>query len=196
MMTRRKIILISISLITLLFLIGGFLYTSSDSFLNNVIKPRLQQALEDQIKEKYEVRIGKLGGNIFTGVEVEEFSLKEKETEKPPILSTQKVVLKYNFFALLQRKLLVTALEINSPEINVTRSSDGQVDLTDVLRESSSDSQSNNSLAFVVSNVEIKGGGIRLTDTQQKIELELPNIDVTLDGTLQNWDHTGFPLYW
>ena len=98
MMTRRKIILISISLITLLFLIGGFLYTSSDSFLNNVIKPRLQQTLEDQIKEKYEVRIGKLGGNIFTGVEVEEFSLKEKETEKPLILSTQKVVLKYNFF--------------------------------------------------------------------------------------------------
>ena len=191
MMTRRKIVLISISLITLLFLIGGFLYTSSDSFLNNVIKPRLQQALEDQIKEKYEVRIGKLGGNIFTGVEVEEFSLKEKETEKPPILSTQKVVLKYNFFVLLQRKLLVTALEINSPEINVTRSSDGQVDLTDVLRESSSDSESNNSFAFAVSNVEIKGGEIRLTDTQQKIELELPNIDVTLDGTLQNWDHTG-----
>ena len=52
MMTRRKIILFSISLITLLFLIGGFLYTNSDSFLNNVIKPRLQQALEDQIKEE------------------------------------------------------------------------------------------------------------------------------------------------
>ncbi len=191
MMTRRKIVLISISIIILLFLIGGFLYTSSDSFLNNVIKPRLQQALENQIKEKYKVRIGKLGGNIFTGVEVEEFALKEKETEKPPILSTQKVVLKYNFFALLQRKLLVTALEINSPEINVTRSSDGQVDLTDVLRESSSDSESNNSFAFAVSNVEIKRGEIRLTDTQQNIELELPNIDVTLDGTLQNWDHTG-----
>ena len=92
---------------------------------------------------------------------------------------------------LLQRKLLVTALEVNSPEINVTRSSGGQVDLTDVLRESSSDSESNNSFAFAVSNVEIKGGEIRLTDTQQKIELELPNIDVTLDGTLQNWDHTG-----
>ncbi|MDE0636523.1 MAG: hypothetical protein OXI43_11810 [Candidatus Poribacteria bacterium] len=186
-MTRRKKILISIPLIILIIGIGGFFYISSDSFLNNFIKPRLMKALDNQIDEDYEVEIGKLSGNIFTGIEVENFRI--ENNEKLPILSTDEIVLKYNFFGLLQRKFLVTALEINSPELNLRRNSEGQVNLTQMLRKTAPAPESNNSFAFAVSKAVINDGKILFTDTQQNIELELPNIKLELKGPLDNWNH-------
>ncbi len=187
-MTRRKKILIAIPLIILIIGIGGFFYISSDSFLNNFIKPQLEKALGNQIDEEHEVNLGKLSGNIFTGIEVKHFSI--KDNEKLSILSTDEIVLKYNFFALLQRKFLVTALEINSPELNLRRNSEGQVNLTQMLRKTAPEPEStNNSFAFAVSKAVINDGKILFTDTQQNIELELPNIKLGLKGPLDNWNH-------
>ena len=190
-MTRRKILLISIPLIILLLGVGGFFYVRSDSFLNNFVKTRLKDVLQDQIDDKYIIQLKKLRGNIFTGVEIENLSVKEKESETSPIFSTKKITLKYNFFALLQRKFLVTALEIDSPEVNLQRNAAGQVNLTQVLRESEPPPDSTDSFAFAVSNVKINEGKIVFTDTQQNIELELPNIKLELGGSLDDWNHTG-----
>lgn len=187
MMKRRKRVFISIPLITLLIGIVGYFYISSDSFLNNFIKPRLEEALQKQVNERYTVTFGELSGNIFTGVEVENFRI--EDDEKLPILSTDEIVLKYYFWGLLQRKFLVTALEINSPEFNLRRNSGGQVNLTQVFRESSQDSDA--SFAFAISKAAINGGKILFTDTQQNIKLSLPDIDIELLGKLEKWDHTG-----
>jgi autotransporter translocation and assembly factor TamB len=180
-------VFISIPLIILLLGIVGYFYISSDSFLNNFIKPRLEKALQKQVNEKYTVTFGELSGNIFTGVEVENFRI--EDNKKLSILSTDGIVLKYYFWGLLQRKFLVTALEINSPELNLWRNSEGQVNLTQVFRESSQDSDA--SFAFAISKAEINGGKILFTDTQQNIELSLPDIDITLEGKLEKWDHKG-----
>ena len=187
MMTRRKRVFISIPLIALLIGIVGYFYISSDSFLNNFIRPRLEGALQKQVHEKYTVTFGELSGNIFTGVEVENFRI--EDDEKLPILSTDEIVLKYYFWGLLQRKFLVTALKINSPELNLRRNSGGQVNLTQVFRESSQDSDA--SFAFAISKAAINGGKILFTDIQQNIKLSLPDIDIELLGKLEKWDHTG-----
>ncbi|RKU19018.1 hypothetical protein C6501_01720 [Candidatus Poribacteria bacterium] len=187
-MTRRKKILISIPLIILIVGIGGFFYISSDSFLNNFIKPRFEKAFQKQVNEKYTVTFGELSGNIFTGVEVRDFRI--EDDKKLSILSTDEIVLKYNFFALLQRKFLVTALEINAPELNLRRNSEGQVNLTQMLRKTAPEPEStNNSFAFAISKAVINEGKILFTDTQQNIELELPNIKLGLKGPLDNWNH-------
>ncbi len=188
-MTRRKKVLIAIPLIILLFGIGGFFYISSDSFLNNFIEPRLTKALRNQIAKGYEVTLGKLSGNIFTGIEVENFRI--ENNEKLPILSTDDIVLKYDFFGLLQRKFLVTALEINSPALNLRRNTDGQVNLTQMLRKAAPEPEANNSFAFAVSKAAISRGKILFTDTQQNIELSLPDINIELEGKLEKWDHRG-----
>ena len=188
-MTRRKIIFISVPLILLILGVCGFLYIRSDSFLNNFIKPRLEKALENQIAKDYKVILGELSGNIFTGVEVENFTIEQNKAEKLTILSTKKIVLKYHFFGLLRRKFLVTALEIDSPEVNLQRNPDGQVNLTQVFQESLQDSDA--SFTFAVSKAAINDGKILFTDTQQNIELELPNIKLGLKGPLDDWDHSG-----
>ncbi len=187
MMIRRKRVFISVPLITVLLGIGGYFYVSSDSFLNNFIKPRLEKALQKQVNEKYTVTFGELSGNIFTGVKVENFRI--EDDEKLPILSTDEIVLKYYFWGLLQRKFLVTALEINSPELKLRRNSDGQVNLTQVFRESSQDSDA--SFAFAISDATIIGGKVLFRETQHNMELSLPDINIELWGELEKWDHTG-----
>ena len=186
-MTRRKIILISIPVIILLLGICGFLYIRSDSFLNNFIKPRLMKVLDDQIAEGYKVTLSKLSGNIFTGVAVENFRI--EDNERLSILSTDEIVLKYNFFGLLKRKFLVTALKINAPVANLRRDSDGQINLMQVFRGSSQDS--NASFAFAVSKAAINEGRIIFIDTQQNMEISLPDIDIVLEGKLEKWNHKG-----
>lgn len=186
-MTKRKIIFFSISLIVVLLAVSAFLFIRSSYFLDTFIKDRLEQALQDQISDKYTVHIDKLSGNVFTGIEVADFTI--KESDETPMLSTENIILKYNFFGLLRRKFLVTALEINAPEINLRRNSDGQTNLTQVFRKTTQDSD--DTFAFTVSKATIEGGKIHFVDTQQNIELELPNIALELNGPLDNWDHKG-----
>ena len=192
-MTRRKILFISIPIIILLCGIAGFLFVSSDYFLENIVKDRLIKAIQDEINEDYQVSIDKLRGNVLTGVEAENFSVKEGDSNTEPILSTDKVVLNYNILALLRRKLVVKALVIDSPKINISRDSDGQLNLTQMLKKTTSDPkpETENDFAFAVAHVVIKQGDVQISDAQQDIGISLPDITFKLNGKLNSWDHTG-----
>ncbi len=188
-MKRRKVLLIYLPLLILLCSIVGFLFISSDYFLENFIKPRLISAIQQQISNDYEVSLDKLSGNILTGVEARNFTLKKSDSEKPPILFTQKIILKYNILGLLRRKFLVTALQVDSPTVNVVRTEDGVLNLAQVINKDDSKSQS--SFAFAISKIQLNGGAIHYTDIEQKLELNLPRIEVNLAGQLDKWEHTG-----
>ena len=82
MMTRRKKILIFLPLLILLCGIGGFLFVSSDYFLENYIKDRLIVAIQEQFTQNFEISLGELKGNILTGVVMNNLSLKEKKHRK------------------------------------------------------------------------------------------------------------------
>ena len=189
MMTRRKILLISIPLIFLLIVVSAFLYIRSDAFLNNILKSRVEKAIKEQVNEQYIVTLGELSGNIFTGIEITNVKIEDR-IEKTPILATDKILLRYNFIALLKRKIVVTDLEVDSPDINIRRNSEGQVNFTQVLQDSSQKQETDESFTFAVSKVAIRGGKIVFVDTQQKIELELPNVTLLLEGPLDRWEHT------
>lgn len=192
-MTRRKILLITFPLI--LFLIGviGYLFISSEYFLNTFISERLINAIQDEINEKFEVRIGDLHGNVLTGIEIKNLSIFERESDLPPILSTQNVIFEYHFFPLLRRNLLVKALEIQSPNVNIVRYSDGDMNLTEMLQKTVQDTEddSSSSFAFAVARVNILNGAVQYSDSLQNLELNLPNIGFDLDGPLEKWEHTG-----
>lgn len=188
-MTRRKIILLSIPIIIFLIGLGGFLFLRSSYFLDNLLKTPLQQVIENQINEKYTAHIDKLSGDIFTGIKVEKFRIEERNTEKAPILSTAEIVFKYNFFALLRRRFLITSLEINGPEFDLRRNSEGEVNLTQVLRESSDKSDS--SFTFDIGNVSVNSGKILFADTENNIQLNLPDITLKLNRNPEQSKHSG-----
>ena len=192
-MTRRRILFISIPIFILLCGIAGFLFVRSDYFLDNFVKYRLIQAIQEQFNNDYQVSIKKLHGNILTGVEVVNLDVQEVGSNTEPILSTKKVVFKYNIFALLRRKLLVKALEVDKLRINIVRDSDGKLNLTHLLQKNTAEpkQETKNTFAFAVADIYIKQGNVQISDAQQNIELSLPDIRFDLDGELESWEHTG-----
>lgn len=192
-MSRRKILFISIPVFILLCGIAGFLFVSSDYFLENFVKDRLIEAIQDEINKDYQVEIERLKGNVLTGVEVENLSVSKVNANTEPVLSTKQVVLKYDIIALLRRKLVVKVLELDLPKINIVRDSVGKLNLTEMLQKTTPDPkrETEDNFTFAIANVLIKQGSVQFSDAQQKIELSLPEISLDLKGQLERWDHTG-----
>ncbi len=192
-MTRRKILFISIPVFLLLCGIFGYLFISSEGFLDSYIKERLIQALQEQINKNYEVKIEKLRGNVLIGVEIENLSINKKESDLPPILSTKKALFKYHIFPLLRRNFLVSELVIDSPIVNAVRISDGDLNLTQMLQKTTSETKpdTNRDFAFSVAHITLNGGSVLYSDSQQNLKLNLPDITFNLEGSLEEWDHTG-----
>ena len=183
---RKKFFII---LLLFIFLCGvsGFLFIRSDAFLNYLRKP-LVNALQKQVAQEYSVTLDKLSGNILTGVRVEKFAISERATQEP-VISTSAIKLKYNLLGLLRRKVLVTALEIDSPEVYVRwNRAAGEINLTQVLRGSS---QESSDFGFAVADIAITDGAVYFTDAQRSFKIEIPGIKVELNGSLDAWAHTG-----
>ena len=185
---RKKFFII---LLLFIFLCGfsGFLFIRSDAFLNYLRKP-LVNALQKQVAQEYSITLGKLSGNILTGVRVEKFAISERATQEP-VISTSAIKLKYNLLGLLRRKFLVTALEIDSPEVYVRwnrTGAAGEINLTQVLRASS---QESSDFGFAVADIAITDGAVYFTDAQRSFKIEIPGIKVELSGSLDAWAHTG-----
>ena len=193
-MTRRRILFIIIPSFLLICFVFGYLFISSEYFLNTYIRSRLLQALKDQInKEEYDVEIGDLRGNVLKGVVIENLKIKEKNIDLPPILSTEKVLFEYNIFSLLRSQFLVKALVIDSPNVYVERNTDGELNLSRMLQKSTSETKpdTNSDFAFAVAKVTLNEGTILYSDPQQNIRLNLPDISISLNGQVEKWEHKG-----
>ncbi len=188
-MTRKKKILLTFSISFLLIGLIGFLFLRSSYFLDKFLKEPIIRVIEDQIDGKYTVYIDRLSGNIFTGVQAKEFRIREREPDVPPILTTTEIVLNYDFFGLLRRKLIISGIEINYPEFNILRNSDGQVNLTQVFREASQESDS--TFTFDISNVNVKNGQINFIDEKHNTKFNLPDITLKVDGKQTETGHFG-----
>ena len=185
-MTRRKKFFLALLLVIFLCGFSGFLFIRSDAFLNYLRVP-LENALQKQVAKEYSITLEKLSGDILTGVRVEKFAISERATRKPVILASA-IELKYNLLGLLRRKFLVTALNVSFPQVYVRSNAAGEVNLTQVLRESSEDSSD---FGFAVSAIKITDGVVYFTDAQQDFKIEIPGIKVELKGSLGTWQHTG-----
>ena len=199
MLTRRRKIILYISATLLLIGIGGYFYITSDRFLEDFVRPRLIKALEEQIDDRYSMHIDHLQGNILTGVQIDDFSIDDKVRDGQTVMLTESIVLKYNVWGLLQRKLLVSSLVINTPIIEIDRGADGQLNITRIFRKKESESDTSTddtsitkkSIQLAVSKVTLNNGVMLYTDQQRNLEFELPDIEIELKGSYEEWNHTG-----
>ena len=192
-MTRRKLLFIILPLFLIIVSVCLIVFVSSDYFLEKVVKDRVIRALQDQVNDGYTVQIPTMYGNIFTGIVIEDLSIKEVNSDVSPILSTDRLVLKYNFLALLRRKLVVNNLKVVSPSLKIIRNSDGHFNITQVFRKTSSTSaeETDKTFAFAVGLVSIEKANLSFSDTHQNIKVSLPDIRLDLAGPIDTWDHKG-----
>ena len=154
--TRKVKLKIFVGVFLIVGLCGTFFFIRSRTFLDWV-EGRLETELKNRITEDYKASIGKIEGNILGSV-----SVKSVEISKAgePVISTGKVVLKYNLLRLLTRKFEVKELQVDSAEIHGRRNADGNLNLTHIFTKQ--DEQNAGQFDFAIELLQLTDGTIGL----------------------------------
>ena len=174
MRKRIQKISIFIGIPLIILLCGALVFVQSETFRDWVEK-RLETELRNRLTDDYTISIGNIEGSIFGNVTVRDVKIAEVSTADVPVISTQKVVLKYNLLQLLRRKVEITELIVDDPEIRAETDPDGKLNLSHIFQEDSSDEETSQ-FSFAVKDVQLKQGKINYTDTQRDLEISVQGV--------------------
>jgi len=185
MRKRLRIISICVGIFLIVGLCGTFFFIRSRTFLDWV-EGRLETELKNRITADYKASIGKIEGNILGSVSVKSFEISK---EGKPVISTEKVVLKYNLLGLLTRKFEATELQVDKAEIHARRNADGNLNLTHIFTKQ--DGQNAGQFDFAIESLQLTDGTINYTDTQQHLDVQIDGVTIAVAGPLNTWEHNG-----
>ncbi len=191
MRRRLQIISICIGILLVVGLCGTFFFIRSSTFLEWV-EGRLEAELKNRIDGTYTANVGKIEGNILGSVSIKSVEISK---ENKPVISTGKVVLKYNLLGLLTRKFEVKELQVDQPEIHARRNLEGALNLSDIFGDQTTQdpaqSQASPQFRFAVKYIKCENGTIDYIDTQRSLDIRMDGITIEVEGPLNTWQHEG-----
>ena len=196
MRKRIQKISIFIGIPLIILLCGALLFVQSETFRNWVEK-RVETELRNRLTDDYTISIGKIEGSIFGNVTIRNIKIAEVSKTDEPVISTQKVVLKYNLLQLIARRFEVTKLIVDDPEILAKTDPDGKLNLSNIFRKDPSRKEEDPSrkdtpqFSFAVEDVQLNRGKIDYTDTQRDLAISVQGVTLMLKGPLDTWNHDG-----
>ena len=189
MRKRLQKISIFLGIFLIIGLCGAFFFIRSQTFLNWV-EGRLETELENRITKHYTASVGDIKGNILGSFTVENVAISRKGAPDPPVISTQKVVLKYNLFGLLTRKFEVKELTVHNPQIRMRHNPDRNLNLSNVFQENMSN-RDTPQFDFAIKWLHFTEGTVDYIDTKRNLTLTISGISVKVKGPLNTWKHDG-----
>ena len=155
----KKIIKV-VLLFLIILVIGYFL-------LNNYLLPyKAKDLITDKLSEslKRDVKIEKLTYSLKDGIVLNNFVVSSKETNADqPFLSSNKV--NFNVLILpliIQRKLIITHLNVNNPQIIINKLPNATFNISDILKPSGKPTSKKGS--FLITSADIKNGSLSYYD--------------------------------
>jgi hypothetical protein len=111
-----------------------------------------------------EVHIGRLDGDLITGITIDSISI---DVNDGPFLRIPRLEIAYNFFALPGKTIAIRKLTLTRPEIHFSRARGGRWNLADLLRRRSPDTTASKPFDWVidVQRLEILDGTVSLLDS-------------------------------
>ncbi|MDE0554457.1 MAG: hypothetical protein OXI24_09605, partial [Candidatus Poribacteria bacterium] len=177
--------------LSIAFICGAFFFIRSGTFLDWV-EGRLEVELRNRITNDYTADIGEIKGNILGNVTISSVSIRKKSGPTPSVISTGKVVLKYNLLGLLTRRFEVRNLEVFEPQIHIARDFEGSLNLRHILEPRPADHGPRTAVFdFAAGSIRLNRGRITYLDTQQDIHVGINDISIRINGELNTWDHDG-----
>ena len=189
MRKRLKKISIFVGIFLIAGVCGTLFFIRSRTFLDWV-EGRLAAELQNRITDAT-ARIGNIEGNILGSVSIESVEI-SKENE--PIISTGKVVLKYNLLGLLTRKFEVKELKVDTPQIYAKHNPDGSLNLSSIFPEhTSGENKAPDSpqFDFAVELIHLDEGTFNYTDTHRNLDISIEGVSIDVHGPLNTWKHNG-----
>ena len=186
-MKRRNKFLIVITVVTIGISISGFYFLES-SYVHQKIRLLLEEQVANQINKP--VSIGRISGNVLSGIEIGQVEIHDLLPEKTRFFSTDSVELKYRLWGLLFGKFLVTKLNIKRPEFNIRVNEKGEINLTKLFLVQNHD-VSSSIFQPLISHVRIENGVFNLEDKMRHLKVSISGISSSIQGPLRRWEHTG-----
>ena len=140
---------------------------------------------------KYIVSIGDLSGDIFTGLSLNQFEVSDGQRQLRPFISAEEIVLKYDLLRLIGGNFYVTKLRLMKPEFNLRMRDDGRTNLSSVMPESDSTSDTSVPFQFGLANVEIVDGHMNYEDGKRHLKIAVSGIRGQAKGPLDRLEHSG-----
>ncbi|MCH8294046.1 hypothetical protein IH992_23440, partial [Candidatus Poribacteria bacterium] len=135
-------------------------------------------------------RIGRISGNILTGLNIQGFEIADGKSQNPPVVSIDEVGFRYKLWGLLVGKFLVSNLNIKRPEINAYIQPNGKLNLTELIPEKKA-----SSVKFpfrsAFSRIKVENGIINFADNNQNLKLTISGLYINIKGPLDKWKHRG-----
>ncbi|MDY0292106.1 MAG: AsmA family protein [Desulfuromonadaceae bacterium] len=175
------------------------------------IRAALIPVIEEQLE--FDVEFSGIDVNLFSGVRITGLNLAEKD-EELPWLQVDEAVLRYRFLPLLQGRLVIDELRLNSPTVVVQRNADGTVTMGNVAGKAQNTSgsifpfeaaQEGEQVNFHISTITVTNAEVMLRDfvfstiprltRLQDVGLQLHNFSAESDWRFALWGKlNGSPL--
>jgi len=191
MQGKLKKIFIFAGIFLVLAVCGMPFFIRSSAFLSWV-EGQLEAELRNRMTREYTIDVGQIRGNILGSITLSSVSIAKKSDPTPSVISTGKVVLKYNLLGLLTRRFEVRHLEVFEPQIHIARDFDGSLNLTHILEPRTANREPRTAIFdFAAGSIRLNRGSITYLDTQQDIHVAINDMSIRINGELNTWDHDG-----
>lgn len=152
-----------------------------------------------------EVELGEINVSLFRGITLHDLNVRERDG-KESFIAAERMVLRYQFWPLLFKRVVIDEVRLEAPRIRIERLADGSFSFSDLLPADAADadaetsapapeSSAASSIDLLVSEVAIRDGLVvfldRVVNPTAPLEYRLTNLNVTAsDISLQK----DFPL--
>jgi AsmA protein len=153
--------------------------------VRQVVIPRAEAALNRPVS------IGDIRVNIFTGIGIRDFLIKT-ENGDATFVAADELVLRYKFWPLLRRRVILNEARLENPEIRLVRFENGNFNFSDLLKPKNHappEPENGTPLDLMVSEMRISGGMLNYLDRaagQKPYEYRLINLSLAADDISLN----------
>ena len=161
------------------------------NYFINQNKDYLLTQVEESIGRKLSVGNIETGFTDGIGIKINGFSVSDDEGfSDGDFLSAKEIQVNVSFFALLSKKIVVTKLILNEPDISVIRNKEGEFNFSSITPGEMSDETGDREkekgddeiaeIPIAASHIEIKNGNVTYTDEENGRELKAEKIDLSI----------------
>ncbi len=151
-----------------------------------------------------EVKIEKVAFNIFEGIKLEGLTISNRQGyAKKPFVSADAIVLRYAFWPIFKRQVLVKEISLVKPEILIEKSASGTFNFSDMskkntrtsenlpagrqgqnvkIRESEDQKDKKQAFSMIVDSFSIKKGRITYSDYSTGLTNEIKDFKLSISG--------------
>jgi uncharacterized protein involved in outer membrane biogenesis len=179
--------LIFVGLVLALLIVGSIILT----FFLPLDKIKDFAALRFQAALHREVRIEKVSFNIFSGIKLEKLYVGNRRGfANTPFVSADSIELRYAFWPLFSRQLLIKEIRLVKPEVLVEKSASGEFNFSDLLQSSKAANKPAAPAAeagklpfdLLVSSFSLAGGKVTYVDKASGTSSSVNNLNVRVSG--------------